>query len=182
MVNAALTMSVSLSQASLVNAALTLFEGKPHASLHLCSLPPRSPPRPLPAPASAAQITAVTSVNVVKPVALAKLQDMDFGTLTFAGFTGTRTIVLSRPARSPAPPTSSAAAPPSRRGSTSQGTNKLTVLLTYSGGTLSNGTDSIPFTANGPAIDHADQFGRAGDRLRRRRLADDQPDAGRRRL
>ena len=47
-------------------------------------------------PAAAAQITAVTSVNVVKPVALAKLQDMDFGTLTFAGFTGSRTITLSR--------------------------------------------------------------------------------------
>ena len=31
------------------------------------------------------------------------------------------------------------------------GSNRLTVLLTYSGGTLSNGTDSIPFTADGPA-------------------------------
>src|SRR5687767_8090707 len=47
-------------------------------------------------PAGAAQITAVTSVNVIKPVSITKLQDMDFGTLTFAGFTGTRSIVISR--------------------------------------------------------------------------------------
>ena len=40
-------------------------------------------------PATAAQTTAVTNVKVVKPVLLSKLQDMDFGTLTFAGFTGT---------------------------------------------------------------------------------------------
>ena len=36
-------------------------------------------------PASAAQTNAVTTVNVVKPVSLSKLQDLDFGTLTFAG-------------------------------------------------------------------------------------------------
>ena len=63
-----------------------------------------------------------------------------------------------------------------------QGTNKLTILLTYTGGTLTNGTDSIPFTADGPASMYADQFGRAGHQLRRRRVARDQPDAGRRRL
>ena len=102
-------------------------------------------------PASAAQITAVTSVNVIKPVALAKLQDMDFGTLTFAGFTGTRTIVLSRPGAI------TCAADIVCSGTTKQarfnitGTNRLVVMLTYTGGTLSNGTDSIPFTANGPA-------------------------------
>ena len=102
-------------------------------------------------PASAAQTTAVTSVNVVKPVALAKLQDMDFGTLTFAGFTGTRTIVLSRLGAI------TCAADIVCSGTTKQarfnitGTNRLVVMLTYTGGTLSNGTDSIPFIANGPA-------------------------------
>lgn len=102
-------------------------------------------------PAGAAQVTAVTSVNVVKPVALAKLQDMNFGTLTFAGFTGSRTIALSRLGAI------TCATDIVCSGATTQarfnvtGTNKLTVLLTYSGGTLSNGTDSIPFAANGPA-------------------------------
>lgn len=47
------------------------------------------------APAAAAQVSAVTSVNVIKPVSLTKLQDLDLGTLTFSSFTGTRTIVLS---------------------------------------------------------------------------------------
>ena len=102
-------------------------------------------------PAGAAQITAVTSVNVIKPVALAKLQDMDFGTLTFAGFTGTRTIGLSRLGAI------TCAADIVCSGTTKQarfnitGTNRLVVMLTYTGGTLSNGTDSIPFIANGPA-------------------------------
>jgi spore coat protein U-like protein len=48
------------------------------------------------APASAAQITATTSANIVKPVSLMKLQDMDFGTLLVANYTGTRSIVMSR--------------------------------------------------------------------------------------
>lgn len=102
-------------------------------------------------PASAANISAVTSVNVVKPVKLTKLQDIDFGTLTFADFTGSRTIALSRAGAV------TCAADIVCSGATRQarfnvsGSNRLTVLLTYSGGTLSNGTDSIPFTADGPA-------------------------------
>ena len=102
-------------------------------------------------PATAAQTTAVTSVNVVRPVALSKLQDMDFGTLSFAGFTGSRTIALSRlgAVTCAADIVCSGVGKQARFNIT--GTNKLVVLLTYSGGTLSNGTDSIPFTANGPA-------------------------------
>lgn len=102
-------------------------------------------------PALSAQTTAVTSVNVVKPVTLAKLQDMDFGTLTFAGFTGTRTIALSRlgVVTCAADIVCSGTAKQARFNIT--GSKKLTVLLTYTDGTLSNGTDSIPFTANGPA-------------------------------
>ncbi len=100
-------------------------------------------------PASAASISAVTSVNVVKPVSLSKLQDLDFGTLTFAGFTGTRTIVISRlgAVTCAADIVCSGVAKQARFNV--QGTNKLTVLLTYSGGTLTNGTDSIPFTPDG---------------------------------
>ena len=102
-------------------------------------------------PGSAAQTTAVTSVSVVKPVALSKLQDMDFGTLTFAGFTGSRSIVLSRlgAVTCAADIVCSGVGKQARFNIT--GTNKMVVLLTYSGGTLSNGTDSIPFVANGPA-------------------------------
>lgn len=100
-------------------------------------------------PARAANISAVTSVNVVKPVSLTKLQDMDFGTLTFSGFTGTRTIVLSRPGvlSCAADIVCSGVAKQARFNVT--GTKQLTILLTYSGGTLTNGTDSIPFTADG---------------------------------
>ncbi len=101
-------------------------------------------------PATAAQISAATSVNVIKPVSLTKLQDLDLGTLAFGSFAGTRTIVLSRAG------TLTCAVDIVCSGVTKtarfniQGTNRQTVLISYSGGTLSNGVDSIPFTADGP--------------------------------
>lgn len=103
------------------------------------------------APATAAQTSAVTAVNVIKPVSLTKVHDMDFGTLTFAGFTGTRTVTLSRLGviGCAADIVCSGVAKQARFNL--QGTKQLTILLSYSGGTLSNGTDSIPFTVNGPA-------------------------------
>ena len=103
------------------------------------------------APALAAQTTAVTTVNVVRPVSIAKLQDMDFGTLGFAGFTGTRTITLSRAGTLTCATDIVCSGVPKQARFNIQGTNRMVVLLTYSGGTLSNGVDSIPFTADGPA-------------------------------
>jgi spore coat protein U-like protein len=102
-------------------------------------------------PASAANTTAVTTVNVVRPVSLSKLQDMDFGTLTFAGFTGARTIALSRAGTLTCAADIVCSGVAKQARFNVQGTNKLTVLFTYSGGTLSNGIDSIPFTPDGQA-------------------------------
>lgn len=102
-------------------------------------------------PAAAAQTTAVTTVNVVRPVSISKLQDLDFGTLTFAGFTGTRTITLSRAGGLACAADIVCSGVPKQARFNVQGTNRMIVLLTYSGGTLSNGIDSIPFTADGPA-------------------------------
>lgn len=103
-----------------------------------------------PTPAGAASTTAATSVNVVKPVILSKLQDLDFGTLTFASFTGTRTVVLSRAGAV------TCAADIVCSGTTKaarfniQGTNNKVVLIGVTGGSLTNGTDTIPFTADAP--------------------------------
>ena len=105
----------------------------------------------LASPATAAITTAVTSVKVVKPVSLSKLQDMDFGTLTFAAFTGTRTIALSRLGAVTCAVDIVCSGVPKQARFNLQGSNNSTVLLTYTGGTLSNGIDSIPFTANGQA-------------------------------
>jgi spore coat protein U-like protein len=102
-------------------------------------------------PAVAATTSATTTVNVVRPVSIAKLQDMDFGTLTFAGFTGTRTITVSRTGALTCATDIVCSGVPRHARFNIQGTNKMVVLLTYSGGTLSNGVDSIPFTANGQA-------------------------------
>lgn len=105
----------------------------------------------LASPAVAAQTTAVTTVKVVKPVLLAKLQDMDFGTLGFGTFTGNRTIVLSQAGVITCAVDVLCSGVSKQARFNLKGSNNLVVLLTYTGGTLSNGTDSIPFTANGPA-------------------------------
>jgi spore coat protein U-like protein len=101
-------------------------------------------------PAGAASTTAATSVNVIKPVVLSKLQDLDFGTLTFSSFTGTRTVSLSRVG------TITCAVDIVCSGATKaarfnvQGTNNKVVLITVTGGSLSNGTETIPFTPDAP--------------------------------
>lgn len=101
-------------------------------------------------PAAAAQVSAVTSVNVVKPVTLTKLQDLDFGTLTFNSFTGGRNIVLSRAGALTCAADIVCSGAPRAAGFNVRGTNRLTVLITVSGGSMSNGVDSIPFTPDAP--------------------------------
>ena len=102
-------------------------------------------------PATAAQTTAATSVTIIKPVVLAKLQDLDFGTLTFASFAGTRTIVLSRAGAVTCATDIVCSGPTKLARFNVQGTNNKVVLISVTGGTLSNGTDNIPFTADAPA-------------------------------
>lgn len=102
-------------------------------------------------PAAAATITATTSVNVVKPVQLTKLQDLDFGTLLFSAFTGSRSIVLSRAGVVTCATNIVCSGPTKAARFNVQGTNKLVVLISVTGGNLSNGTDSIAFTPDAPA-------------------------------
>lgn len=113
-------------------------------------------------PASAAQTTAVTSVNVVKPVQLTKLQDLDFGTLTFAGFTGTRTITISQAGAFACATDIVCSGTPRPARFNMQGTAKLTANVTVSGGSMSNGTETIPFTHNAPATVYTPNSGAPG--------------------
>ena len=101
-------------------------------------------------PASAAQVTAVTSVKVVKPVSLTKLQDLDFGTLTYSSFTGSRTITISPGGALGCAADIVCSGATTAAGFNLRGTNRMTVLITVSGGSLSNGVDSIPFTPDAP--------------------------------
>ena len=114
-------------------------------------------------PAAAVSVTATTSVNIIKPVSISKIQDMDFGTLTFGGFTGTRTIVLSRAGAVTCAIDIVCSGVAKQARFNVQGTNKLVVLLTYSATTLSNGTDSLPLTLNGPASQTMSNTGAPGD-------------------
>jgi hypothetical protein len=101
-------------------------------------------------PASAAQITATTSANIVKPVALAKLQDMDFGTLLVANYAGTRTIAMSRAGvvTCAADITCSGATRQARFNV--QGTNRMVVMISITSAGLVSGGNTIPFTADAP--------------------------------
>lgn len=116
----------------------------------------------LASPATAASTTAVTAVNVIKPASLSKLQDLDFGTLTFAGFTGTRTVTISQSGvlSCAAEIVCSGTARPARFNL--QGTNKMTASITVTGGSLSNGIDSIPFTHSAPASIYLPNSGAPG--------------------
>lgn len=98
------------------------------------------------APANAASTTASASVNVIKPVVLAKLQDLDFGTLTFSSFTGTRTIVMSRAGAVTCAVNIVCSGTTKAARFNVQGTNNKVVLITVTGGLLSNGSDSITFS------------------------------------
>jgi hypothetical protein len=134
-----------------VNAVLTVFEGKDpmlRIALALAALATAAVPA---TPATAAQIAAQTSVNVVKPVALTKLQDMDFGSLAFSSFTGTRTITISQAGALTCAADIVCSGAPKAASFNVQGTNRMVVLISVAGGTMSNGTESIPFTPNAPA-------------------------------
>ena len=103
-----------------------------------------------PGAALAANATASASANVVKPVLLTKLQDLDFGTLSFAGFTGTRQIVLSRAGAVTCALNIVCSGATKAARFNVQGSNKVVVNITVSTGALSNGTDTIPFTPDYP--------------------------------
>jgi hypothetical protein len=101
-------------------------------------------------PASAATTTASTSVNVIKPVVLAKLQDLDFGTLLFSSFTGPRTITLSRAGVVTCATNIVCSGTTKAARFNVQGSNNKVVLITVTGGAMSNGTDSITFVPDAP--------------------------------
>jgi spore coat protein U-like protein len=113
-------------------------------------------------PAAAATIAATTSVNVVKPVQLSKLQDLDFGTLTFSGYTGTRTISINQAGTFACATNIVCSGTPKPARFNIQGTNKMTALVTVTGGALSNGIDSIPFTPDAPSSIYTPNSGAPG--------------------
>jgi hypothetical protein len=116
----------------------------------------------LSAPASAATVTATTTVNVAKPVQLSKLQDMDFGTVILSGFTGIRTVVISQAGALTCGPNLVCQGVPKAARFNVQGFNKMTATIAVTGGNLSNGTDTIPFTADAPASVYLPNSGAPG--------------------
>ncbi len=115
------------------------------------------------APASAATVTAAASVNVVKPVLLTKLNDLNFGTVTFAGgSSGSATVVISQLGAVTCPTGATCTGTPMAAGFNIQGTNKMTALITVPSTTLSNGSDSMTFTPNAPSSIYLPNSGAPG--------------------
>jgi hypothetical protein len=113
-------------------------------------------------PAQAATITAVTTVNVAKPVQLIKLQDMDFGTVILSGFTGTRTVAISQAGVLTCGTNLVCSGPNKPARFNVQGFNKMTATIMVTGTTLSNGTDSIAFAPDAPASVYLPNSGAPG--------------------
>lgn len=104
-----------------------------------------------PQAASAAQITAAASANIAKPVALSKLQDMDFGTLLVTNYTGTRSVVMSRAGAVTCPTEITCSGAPKQARFNVQGTNRMVVLISVTSAGLVSGGNTIPFTADVPS-------------------------------
>lgn len=96
--------------------------------------------------ANAAQITATTSANIVKPVQLTKIQDMDYGTLLVSNYTGTRNVVMTRAGAVTCPSEITCSGATKQARFNVQGTNKMVVGITVTSGGLVNGSNTIPFT------------------------------------
>ena len=96
--------------------------------------------------ANAAQITAATSANIVKPVQLTKLQDMDYGTLLVSNYVGTRNVVMSRAGALTCPAEITCSGATKQARFNVQGTNKMVVGISVTSAGLVNGGNTIPFT------------------------------------
>ena len=99
----------------------------------------------VPVAANAAQITATMSANVVKPVQLTKIQDMDFGTLLVSTYAGTRNVVMTRAGAVTCPVEITCSGAPKQARFNIQGTNKMVVGISVTSGGLVNGSSTIPF-------------------------------------
>ena len=102
----------------------------------------------LASPADAAQITAATSAKIIKPVALTKLQDMDFGTLLVTNYAGTRNVVMSRAGALTCPAEITCSGTTKQARFNLQGTNNTVVLISVTSAGLVNGSNTIPFTSD----------------------------------
>jgi hypothetical protein len=116
----------------------------------------------LAAPAGAATVTATTTVNVAKPVQLMKLQDMDFGTVILSSFTGTRTVAISQAGALTCGTNLVCQGVPKVARFNVQGFNKMYVAITVTGGILSNGPDSLPFSPDAPTTVYLPNSGAPG--------------------
>ena len=100
----------------------------------------------VPASADAAQITAAATANVIKPVQLTKLQDMDYGTLLVSNYTGTRNVVMTRAGSLTCPAEITCSGATKQARFNVQGTNKMVVGISVTSAGLVNGSNTIPFT------------------------------------
>jgi hypothetical protein len=105
----------------------------------------------VPPTAQAAQVTAAVTANVVKPVQLLKLQDMEFGTLLVGNYTGTRSVVLSRSGALTCGTDIVCSGAPKQARFNVQGTNRMVVLISVTSAGLVSGSNTIPFAADAPA-------------------------------
>lgn len=103
-------------------------------------------------PAAAASTPANVAVTLVTPVTLSKVRDLDFGTLTFATYTGTRTISLTRAGVYSCAANIVCSGTPRTARFNIKGVDGLVAFISVASTSLTNGTDTIAFTADAPFL------------------------------
>ena len=103
--------------------------------------------------AVAAETTLRASAQVVKSLTLTKVQDLDFGTVTLSGSSGSYTVSISTAGVLSCPAGATCAGTPSPGIMNVQGSNKNVVRITVASASLLNSVSgsSIPFTPIAPS-------------------------------
>jgi hypothetical protein len=103
--------------------------------------------------AQAAQTTIQAKANVVKSLTLTKKQDLDFGTVTLSGATGTYTVSISQAGVLSCPAGATCAGAPVSGIMNVQGSNQQLVRITVAPTNLVNSVDgsTIPLAPDAPA-------------------------------
>jgi len=102
--------------------------------------------------AHAASTTIQANAKVVKPLTLAGKQNLDFGTITLSGSTGTYTVAISQAGSITCPSGATCAGTARPAILNVQGSNAQVVRITVANTNLVNSVDgsTIPFTPDAP--------------------------------
>lgn len=103
-------------------------------------------------PALAAGTPLTAAATLMQPLTLSKVRDLDFGTLAFDIFPGTRTVSLTHQGRFSCAADIVCTGPRRTARFNIQGVNRGSAAIKVASTSLTNGIHTIPFTADAPLL------------------------------